>query len=497
MEPADDFVTHTRAAGAKSMIELPLIGYVSEAMNAGPKHCGFSVAKYGAQQAVNPADPDCGNGIFPDGGTMAADPLDTSIPANEQWNKEWVQHLVATFGTAANGGVRFYNLGNQPALWHETHNDVHPARTSYAEIKAKLEANGKAVKDADPTALTMGPAAWGWMEYFDSAAADRATTGVDFIPFYLRTAQAFEAATHQRILDYLDVHVYPQATGVVHGDLTPAANAMRLRSTRILWDPNYMAESWETCCYGGVIKAVPRMRDWIAANYPGTRLSISAYSFGALDSPNGALAEVDVLGILGREGVDLATLDEPPKPDSIGEDAFKLFRNYDGQGSKFGDTSVRAISSADAVLTAFAAFDAAGHVTVVLINKDPLITDTANITFTGVGATGPFRAFQFGAGGRLASVGTGTVTGGVLTRTVQPYTATLIEFTPADGIGPAGIDEPVVDAGTPPGADAGTNDPPVAKGCSSAPLAATFVLFALIPLLTVTRRRHAVASLRS
>ena len=430
---ADNFVQVNKTFNAKSMIEVPSIGFVNLPVTPATR-CGFKVSKYGAQQAVSPNDPDCGNGVKPDGSMIGNDPLDTSTPANEAWTAEWVAHLVTTFGTAANGGVRYYNLTNQPGLWHETHRDIHPTRATYAEIKASLEKNGKAVKDADPTALTLGPAAWGWLEYFDSAALDRADAGVDFIPFYLQAAKAYEAANNRRILDYLDFHVYPQAAGVsIDAGTAPPTNEMRLRSTRILWDPGYQVESWEACCYGGVIRAIPRMKEWIATHYPGTKLAISGYSWGVIDDPSGALAQADVLGIFGREGVDLATLEDAPAPNGLGEDAFKLYRNYDGVGSKFADTSIRARSD-DALVSSYAAFDAT-RVTVVLVNKSPTASAPVTVTLAGMGKTGPFRAFEFGKSGRLAPAGVGNVAGGSLTRSVPAYTATLIEFIPAGGVG--------------------------------------------------------------
>jgi MYXO-CTERM domain-containing protein len=483
---ADSFIARTKAAGARSIIELPLAGYVSNPLGAA--HCGFSVSKYGVQKLLDPTDADCGNGELPNGAMVPNDPHDVSVEADAFWSREWLTHLVAIFGNASSGGVKYYNLGNQPALWHETHRDIHPARSSYAEIKQKLEAHGRAVKEIDPTALTLGPGAWGWLEYFDSAAGDRASSGIEFIPFYLKTAKDLEGSSHHRILDYLDIHIYPQATGVTKGDLSDAVNALRLRSTRILWDPTYTVESWETCCNGdGVLNILPRMREWIAAYYPGTRLAISGYAFGAIDSPSGALAQVDALGIFGREGVDLAALEDPPKPDSIGEDAFKLFRNYDGKGAHFGDTSVRATSSALDALAAFAAFDASGHLTVVLINKDPALTNQAVITFKGTGETGSWRAFEFGASGRLAAAGNGNVAGGVLNRAVPPYTATLIEFTPTDGIGPEAVDEP--DAG-----GVTKAAPPAGCGCSSGG-AQWLVGLSLLPM--IRRRRHTDASCRT
>src|SRR6476469_340938 len=166
---------------------------------------------------------------------------------------------------------------------------------------------------------------------------------------------AYERAHGVRILDYLDLHFYQQANGVA---LAPAGDALqqalRLRSTRALWDPSYNDESYiRDLDTGAYLQMIPRMKSWVTDNYPGTKLAITEYNWGALDHINGALTQADILGIFGREGVDLATLFDSPfgdggsfKPNLPGAFAFRMYRNYDGKGSMFGDTSVQATSSA-------------------------------------------------------------------------------------------------------------------------------------------------------
>lgn len=54
---------------------------------------------------------------------------------------------------------------------------------------------------------------------------------------------AYETQYGMRILDYLDLHAYPQGTGIF-SDSPGDANtqALRLRSTRQRWDPTYVDE---------------------------------------------------------------------------------------------------------------------------------------------------------------------------------------------------------------------------------------------------------------
>jgi hypothetical protein len=114
------------------------------------------------------------------------------------------------------------------------------------------------------------------------------------------------------------------------------------------------------------------MKAWVQANYPGTKLAITEYNFGAPEHINGALTQADVLGIFGREGLDLATLWSPPAATQPTAFAFRLYRNYDGAGAKFGETSVAAASSAQSQLAVYAAEEAAtGALTLMVINKTP------------------------------------------------------------------------------------------------------------------------------
>jgi hypothetical protein len=177
--------------------------------------------------------------------------------------------------------------------------------------------------------------------------------------------KAYEQQHGTRILDYLDLHYYPQAQGVaLQGAGDAETQALRLRSTRALWDASYKDESW----INEPVRLIPRMKEW-AERYPGTKIAISEYNWGALDTINGALAQADVLGIFGREGVDLATLWAPPEAGQPGAYAFRIFRNYDGKGATFGDTSLRARSADQDKLAIYAAERADKTLTLVIVNK--------------------------------------------------------------------------------------------------------------------------------
>jgi hypothetical protein len=370
--------------------------------------CGFSVAKYGAQQQTDSWRPDCGNGLTPDGDPITGnDPADTSAPIDPSFVEGWIKHLTGRFGTAAEGGVAYYNLDNEPMLWHVTHRDVHPEPVGYDELRDRTYAYAAAIKAADPTAKTLGPALWGWTAYFYSAldstagdywwkqAPDRAAhDDMPLTAWYLQQMQLYEQQHGVRILDYLDFHYYPQASSVALAPVGDAATqALRLRSTRSLWDPTYEDESW----IDEPVRLIPRMREWVDSYYPGTKLAIGEYNWGALDHINGALAQADVLGIFGREGLDIAFLWAPLTADDPFAYAFRLYRNYDGAGSTFGDQSIQATSSDQEKLAIYAAQRSSDQaVTILVINKSDEAL-TSEIAIQGLTNADMAQVFQYSA----------------------------------------------------------------------------------------------------
>ncbi|HPS78115.1 MAG TPA: glycoside hydrolase family 44 protein [Thermoanaerobaculaceae bacterium] len=409
----DRFVEQDRRTGARTILTVPLLGWVAKRrLESHPYDCGFKVSRYGAQQSVDSWDPDCGNGVRSSGTTITGnDPADTSVATTPGFVQNWIGHLVSTFGAAAQGGVSYYSLDNEPMLWSSTHRDVHPAPTSYDEMRDRTFAYAAAVKAGDPTARTLGPVVWGWTAYFWSALdwaaggnwwenpPDRLAHGnIPFVEWYLQQMAAYDQQHGTRLLDYLDVHFYPPEVALT-GAGSSAQQALRLRSTRLLWDPTYSEENW----IAAPVYLVPRLKGWVAARYPGTRTAVTEYNWGALDHINGALAQADVLGIFGREGLDMAVLWGTPEPTQPGAFAFRMYRNVDGQGGAFGDVSVRAQSADQAQLAVYGAERSSdGALTAMVVNKTagPL---TSALTLAGVVPSGPLQVWRY-SGAHLAGI---------------------------------------------------------------------------------------------
>jgi len=373
----------SRTTGTRTIGTIPMIGWIAKTRD---QDCSFSVAKYGSQQQTDPYDSDCGNGVKPDGSNITGnDPHDASMPVDVDFMRQWVEYLVKRYDRADRGGVAIYSLDNEPTIWLFVHRDVHPNPPSYDEIRDLSYAYAAMIKSVDPTALVSGPVLSGWDSFFYSAVdwlsgwntapyqywdnpVDRnAHGGLAFLDWYLQQMRNYESQHGVRILDYLDLHAYVLPDGLAFQPAGDAfTQALRLESTRLLWDPTYQFASTDI---QEPVRLIPRMHDWVNNNYRGTKLAITEYNWGALDDINGALTQADVLGIFGREGVDLATIWGPPTPDQPGAYAFRMYRSYDGIGGAFGETSVQATSASQDQLSVYAALRSDAALTLMVINK--------------------------------------------------------------------------------------------------------------------------------
>lgn len=383
-----NFVSLTRAGAATPIVTIPMLGRVAKLDPQGRALWSFSIAKYGAQpnHDVN-GYPDAGNGIAEGGQPIAGnDPNDATAPDAPSDEQARVADLVARFGGAGAGGVRYYALDNEPSLWQNAHRDVHPTGAHANEIAGKVIAYSSAVKAADPQAQVMAPEEWGWGGYFNSgfdqqngtgSGSDYATQtgGMPYVPWLL--AQWKQAG---RPIDVFSLHFYPQSGEYSdQGEAgTTAIQLARNRSTRDLWDPNYKDPSW----INSVVALIPTMRNWVNAYYyPGTPIAITEYSWGGDTLMNGATAQADILGIFGREGLDMATRWGTLDPATPVYKAIKLYRNYDGRGGQFGDTSIGVSVPDPDTVSAFGALRTLdGAATVMIVNKQ--LSSSADVTMT-------------------------------------------------------------------------------------------------------------------
>jgi hypothetical protein len=270
----------------------------------------------------------------------------------------------------------FYSLDNEPDLWESTHSRLQRDKLTYAALNEKSIAYARAIKEVAPRALVFGPALSGYYGFTTlSGAPDRGNR--DFIEAYLAAMRKAETEGGSRLLDVLDVHWYPEARGggvrVTRQDASPEVAEARVQAPRSLWDKTYVEQSWiaQKALGGEPVMLLPRLKEKIEKFYPGTRLAITEYNYGAGNDISGGLAEADVLGIFAREGVFAACVWPYSENEPYIDAARALYRNVDGKGMRFGDTLVSASTSDPAWSSIYAAVDRGnpGRVTLVVLNK--------------------------------------------------------------------------------------------------------------------------------
>lgn len=440
------YIDTTFDAGADIMVSVPTIGWMPK-----PGTHSFSQAKYGLQTENEPyGAPDAGigkvvvdasgNPIPYNPATAAADrityggntPLDLTpfhadprfrsdrndanyLPANPLAHQSgYVDTLISQWGLANNGGVRFYTIDNEPGLWDYIHRDIRgDANVTKEEIRDYIISYGNMIKDRDPAAQTLAPSEWSPAE------------GYGYYPWLLAQLKANDTATGRRSLDILTIHYYPSFPGPVG---TPEGIANLNQSTRSLWDSNWTDESW----INSKINLIPTLRSWVATHYPGTKIGITEYNWSLNSYDNtiaGAVAQAEVLGIFGREGLDLATRwgSSANNPSNLIFKAMKMYRNYDGQRSSFGDTSVSTTSSANPdEINAFASERASdGALTIMAVNKQISGDRPTTFSLANFAHRGTAQAWRLDSAGTITRLPDLAVSGNSLTTTLPPQTITI------------------------------------------------------------------------
>jgi hypothetical protein len=439
----DSFITQTRSAnvGAQPLLTIPMINYIANLGSGGAMLWSFSIAKYGAQTGSDPYRADAGNGISAATGKNITgnNPLDANTPNSVSIQQAWMQHLIGTWGLSSSGGLKYYIMDNEPSLWNSTHRDIHPAPVNYAELYNDFLAYAGAVRAADPNAIIVGPEEWGWWAMFLSgydqtngigaAGSDYNTHNhTYYYPWLLQQLAAYQQSTGKQLINVLSTHYYPQELSNSDDD-SLSAQQTRNQSTRALWDPNYVDPSWlnQVGINGGIVKLIPTLKSWVSQYYPGLQTAITEYNWGDETHLNGATTQADVLGIFGREGLDIATRWTVPANPSPTYLSLQMYRNYDGNLNTFGDTSVSAAVANPDNLSSFAAVRTSdGALTVMVINKQQGTTPVT-INLANFATTGTAQAYQISSATQssITKLGSIATTNNTITATLPSQSITL------------------------------------------------------------------------
>lgn len=440
-EVVDTFIQDTRNGNAKPLITIPLTDWIAKVGPNREKLASFSIARYGAQTGNDfQWFPDAGNGVRTNGQNVTGnDKTEANVPNNVVFQQGWVQHLIGRWGNSGNGGVNYYLLDNESSIWFSTHRDVQPIGLTMDEMFAKMRDYSAMIKAQDANAQIVGPEEWGWGGYMYSGYdqwyapshnwtyPDRSAHGnLDYAPWLLQQFKSYDTQTGQRLLDIFTLHIYPQG-GETNNEVTAAMQQKRNRSTRSLWDPNYVDESW----INTQVKLIPRMKGWVAQYYPNTKIGITEYNWGAEGHINGATTQADILGIFGREGLDIATRWTTPDITTPTYKAMKLYRNYDGQNHAFGDTNVAATVPNPDEVSAFASLRSSdGALTVMVVNKAETST-TATINLANFSSGTTAQVWQLTAANQIGHLQDVSVAANTISATLPAQSITLFVVAPS------------------------------------------------------------------
>ncbi|KAI9034507.1 glycoside hydrolase family 44-domain-containing protein [Hyaloraphidium curvatum] len=369
---AEGWLATVKGRGAKAFFTVPIMDWVSKDATS----YSYSKTAFPDQTSFDPWKPDAGNGVASNGTLYRANPN----TAYEAWTQARLKTWLSTL--PARGLVpEVVAAGNEIDICASTHRDMHYDKITYAEMLQRVKDTADTLRTTpgfEQTKLA-APSSCCWFYYWnsDAGSADKAANGgTDFLVWFLQQMKAFSDLRAKRMLDQLDIHYYPN--DVFNDAVDAATRAKRLRSPRSLWDPTYKDEGWigrdgqwsTNQPNPNYVYLIPRFRDLIAQNYPGTSFGIHEWNFGAEADISGGLAVTDVLGIFAREKLDAASYWTSPAEGSAAWLGWWIVR---GGRIPFGSTylPITFSSQPNWDLTGVYAAHSGGNTTLLLVNKDP------------------------------------------------------------------------------------------------------------------------------
>ena len=430
------------ARGSDQLVTVPMIGWVSN-VSGSTKVCSYPEDIFPVQDQFLDTDSRgqrCGNGQHNGVAIPITDAQKAraNVAVDATFVSDWVTDIRAKWPS-----IHHYALDNEPCLWQSTHADVRSNSAGTAilgltatELWTRTVAYATAIKAVDPQAKIHGPTFWGWCAYFGGNASTADLQGcslsTDAVAWYLDQVKAYQTAHGTLLVDYLDLHYYPQGQNGVgnSSEYTCGENqaVLRLQSIRELYDRGYSSQSW----IGTQVYLIPRMKDWIAAHAAGLgiKTAISEYNWGDTDGISAALAQAEILSIFARQGLDAGyRWVHPGSSQAMILDAFRMYLSFDGAGSRIVGNSISSSSSAVDTASGYGVVNA-GKLYVSLFNKSTsaqtVTVNFANATLSG--AAGDLYGFT--ANVRYAKVGTLTPNNGTQFAVAMPARSARLAVLP-------------------------------------------------------------------
>jgi hypothetical protein len=442
-EAVRSFIAGDQSNGLASLITVQLQGLV-----AGDENGPVSVA--------NPPDLTRFKQVVDQKNTVSSSPFTITPPSTDAnvFMDEFVWALDQKFSGVGIFGANpthptFVSLDNEPELWNSTHLEVQGPNpvTSDAYI-AKTITLTEALKNQFPNMVVFGPVHYGFQGIYNWQGELSATpSGANWFPDKYLTALSTASATYGKpLVDVYDFHWYAEeydsdgtrSLDLTGSTLTDAQVQLIVQSPRNLWDPTFTdstnSNPWIYQELGNTpIALLTRLQAKINAEFPGMKISLTEYESGGWNHIAGTIAQADNLGIFGSQGVFAANFWPPNGTYSYALAGFRAFRDFDGAGANFGDTSLLATSSNVQNVVVYASSDSsiAGRFVFVAINRS---TSSQVTAVSGLGLSGTAKLYQLTAASAQGqnpvepvSIGTMPVSGSSFTITLPALSVTTIE----------------------------------------------------------------------
>lgn len=450
------FIQGDQTNGLASLVTVQMQGYVSVDTNVVQVPPPFPDLQY-----FRPA-------VYQKSSTSAA-PFTTMPPPATTDNNVYMDefawnldHLFLGENIFSSGAAQptFISLDNEPDLWSSTHAEVQGStNVSTATFVNKTVGLSGALKGLSKNAqtpaghfsnlLVFGPVNYGFEGIYswqNDPTISPSPSGANwFADHYLQGIHNASVAYGAPLVDVYDFHWYAEVydsngtriLNMTGTNLTDAQIQLIVQSPRDLWDTTWMdagnGNPWIVQTLGGPINILGRLKAKIAAENPGMKLAITEYENGGFNHIAGTIAQADDLGIFGSMGLFAANFWPPNGTYSYTMAGFLAFRDFDGAGANFGDTSLQSTSSDVASVVVYASTDttAPGRVVLVAINRSNVSKVTV---INGQALTGSAHLFQITAASAAAQAvvkpvpaGTLSVSGSSLVITLPAYSVTTID----------------------------------------------------------------------
>src|ERR1700678_1514627 len=438
------FIAGDQSSGLASLMTVQLQGLVS-ADESGPV------------SVTSPPDLSRFKTVVDQKSTVSSAPFTITPPTTDAnvYMDEFVWALDQKFSGQGIFGANpahptFVSLDNEPELWNSTHLEIQGPNsvTSDAYI-AKTITMTEALKTQFPNMIIFGPVHYGFQGIYNWQGELSATpTGNNWFPDkYLTAISAASATFGKPLVDVYDFHWYAEeydsdgtrSLDLTSTTLTAAQVQLIVQSPRNLWDPTFNdtltnSNPWIYQELGNTpINLLGRLQSKINSEFRGMKISMTEYESGGWNHIAGTIAQADNLGIFGAQGVFAANFWPPNGTYSYALAGFRVFRDFDGAGANFGDTSLQSASSNVANVVVYASSDttAPGRIVFVAINRS---TSSQVTAITGQSLTGTAQLYQITAASAQnqtqvapVSIGTMPVIGSTLPLPLPALSVTTIE----------------------------------------------------------------------